>query len=160
MSGDGSERRVCIVLGSNIQPERHLRLAVEGLRVALGPLMVSSAWRTPAVGAPGPDFLNACVAAPTTLSATALKFRVLRPLEAQLGRVRNEDKNAPRVIDLDLILDDGVVLDPDVWTHEHLALPLAELEPTLRNPQTGETLAETASRLEDRAARADILLQQ
>lgn len=151
MSEATTERRVVIALGSNIHPQRNLLKALEELRREFGAVQVSSIWRTPAVGAPGPDFLNACAATHTALSLTALKFHVLRPLEARLGRVRNTDKNAPRVIDLDVILDDGITLDPDIWTQEHLALPLAELEPALPHPQTGLALEHLASQLQKHA---------
>jgi 7,8-dihydro-6-hydroxymethylpterin-pyrophosphokinase len=75
------------------------------------------------------------------------KQEILGPIEAKLGRVRTADKYAPRTIDLDITIFDGQVLDADLWKRVYLALIFAELAPDLHNPQTRETLHETASRL-------------
>ena len=91
---DGSQHQVCLLLGSNIQPERNLPLAVRELGEQLTILRASSVWESPAVGSRGPNFLNAALLCQTGLAAEALKWQVLRPLEARLGRVRNQDKNA------------------------------------------------------------------
>jgi 7,8-dihydro-6-hydroxymethylpterin-pyrophosphokinase len=51
------------------------------------------------------------------------------------------------------------VLDPKVWTYAFVAVPLAELLPELRNPESGETLEQAARRLAEGARltpRADI----
>ena len=60
-------------LGSNVEPLPHLQHAVAALRGRFGPLRVSPAYRTPAVGFDGPDFLNAAVALHTDLSLDALE---------------------------------------------------------------------------------------
>jgi len=82
----------------------------------------------------------------TSLDAQELKEQVLRPLEAQMGRVRTEDKNASRPIDLDIILFDGALLDPTLWQHAHLAVPVAELYPGYQSEE-GDTLKDVATRL-------------
>ena len=61
-------------------------------------------------------------------------------------RVRTEDKNASRTIDIDIILFDGVLLDPDLWQHVHRALPVSELLPDCLS-KDGETLQSVAQRL-------------
>ncbi len=71
---------------------------------------------------------------------------MLRPLEARLGRVRNQDKNAPRPIDFDIITVDGQLYDPLLWQYSFRAVPVAELLPDLSS-ETGERLAEAARRL-------------
>ena len=76
-----------------------------------------------------------------------LKFRVLRPIEVALGRVRTSDKYAPRTIDLDPIVYGETVLDDRLWTYAYLALPAAEILPDLLHPQTKERLADIADRL-------------
>jgi len=82
----------------------------------------------------------------TPMEAQQLKNELLRPLEAQMGRVRTEDKHASRTIDLDVIMLDGELLDPSVWQHVHLAVPMAELFPGYLS-ETGESLQEAARRL-------------
>jgi 2-amino-4-hydroxy-6-hydroxymethyldihydropteridine diphosphokinase len=145
MTGSGHE--VCLLLGSNIQPEKNLPLAVSFLRQYLQFRRVSSVWETAAVGAGGPNFLNAALLATTSLDAQALKEQVLRPLETQLGRVRTADKFAPRPIDLDIILWDGLMMEPDLWALVHLAVPIAEILPGYRSVSLDETLEEAADRL-------------
>lgn len=80
----------------------------------------------------------------TRLDEPSLKAQVLHPLEAALGRVRGEDKNAPRTIDLDLLVFDGQVLDEHIWDYPHLAVPTAECEPGLRAPDDREIVAVAA----------------
>ena len=109
-------------------------------------LRASSVWESPAVGSHGPNFLNAALLCQTSLAAEALKWQVLRPLEARLGRVRNQDKNAPRPIDFDIITVDGRLYDPLLWQYAFRAVPVAELLPDLIS-ETGERLAEAARRL-------------
>ena len=139
--------RVCLLLGSNIQPEENLRSAVELLREQFVVEKVSAVWESPAVGSTGPDFLNAAIMIRTSLNPPQLKARFLRPLEAQLGRVRTADKNAPRTIDIDIIALDADLLDPAVWQHAHAAVPVAELLPCYQSTETGEYLEQAARRL-------------
>jgi 2-amino-4-hydroxy-6-hydroxymethyldihydropteridine diphosphokinase len=147
-----------VALGSNIEPERHLPAAVAALR-ALGAKAVSSVYQSPARGGrPQPDFLNAAVLLETQLEPAALKS-ALRGLEADLGRVRTDDKYAERTIDLDLlllgdrssVLDDLILPDPDLLTMPHLAIPAAEVAPTAIHPESGETLQAIAERLRPEA---------
>jgi len=153
-----------VALGSNIEPERHLPEAVAALR-GLGAKAVSSVYQNPARGGrPQPDFLNAAVLLETQLDAAALTA-ALRVLEADLGRVRSEDKYAPRTIDLDLlllgdrslVLDDLVIPDPELITAPHIAIPAAEVAPTAVHPRSGETLQAIAERLRPDA---DLRLRQ
>jgi 2-amino-4-hydroxy-6-hydroxymethyldihydropteridine diphosphokinase len=150
---EGPQHQFCLLLGSNIRPERNLPLAVRELPEAarklggeLTILQASSVWESPAVGARGPNFLNAALLCQTSLAAEALKWQVLRPLEARLGRVRNRDKNAPRPIDLDIITVDGDLYEPLLFQYSFRAVPVAELLPDLRS-ETGEKLIEAARRL-------------
>jgi 2-amino-4-hydroxy-6-hydroxymethyldihydropteridine diphosphokinase len=107
-------------------------------------IAVSSAWETPAVGDPAPDFINAAALIRTTLSIEALKSQVIRKIEAQLGRIRTADETAPRPIDIDILVDDGRVMDPEIWSQAYLAVPVAELLPDLRDPNTGEPVSQAA----------------
>jgi 2-amino-4-hydroxy-6-hydroxymethyldihydropteridine diphosphokinase len=135
-------------LGSNIEPYCNLPRAVELLERQVKLVAMSRAWETPSVGQPGaPDFLNAALLVRTSLSPAELKSQVIRPIEAALGRVRTSDKNAPRPIDIDLLLYDGEVLDPELWRQAYLALPVAELLPNLTDPETGDSLAQVAVNL-------------
>ena len=143
------EHLVCLLLGSNIRPEKNLTLGVDLLREKVRIVRISSVWETPSVGSPGPDYLNLALLVATSLEASDLKEKVLRPLEAQLGRVRSADKNAPRPIDLDIILYDDQQLDPNLWLYAHRAVPVAEILPEYRSSQ-GVVLREAASELAEK----------
>jgi len=68
---------------------------------------------------------------------------VLRGIEAELGRVRTDDKYAPRPIDLDIALygqqvfelDGSPIPDPGVLRHPHVAAPLADVAPDWAYPE-------------------------
>jgi len=152
----GGETTVAyVVFGSNIDPEHNLPRALALLSERTRVTATSGVYRTRPVGRQDvPPFLNAAVALRTRLSPAELKFGLLRPIEAELGRVRSADRNAPRTIDLDLVLYGdriveepaaGLMLpDPDIASRAHVVLPLAELAPGLRHPVLGKTLRELA----------------
>jgi 2-amino-4-hydroxy-6-hydroxymethyldihydropteridine diphosphokinase len=139
-----SDHRVCLLLGSNIQPEHNLPLAIDQLQNRLTILRISSVWETPAVGSSGQNFLNAALLAQTSLDQNKLKLSILTPLEAKMGRQRSTDKNAARPIDLDIILFDRLLLDRTLWLFAHRAVPVAEIQPEIRS-EAGETLQEAAA---------------
>ena len=141
------EHRVIIGLGSNISPDQNLPKALSLLKRSISIVQISSAWRTQAVGSPGPDFLNAAVLATTPSSITQLKTQILRPIENSLGRIRTKDPNAPRPIDLDVLIFDDELIDPDIWNYAHMSVPVAELIPDYTNPLTGESLVSLSERL-------------
>lgn len=160
--GKSGERPVFLALGSNIEPEAHLRRGLEELTRRFPVVSVSPVYESEPVDAPGsPRFLNACVLILTDLPASELKYRHLRGVEARLGRTRTDDPNAPRTLDIDIALvgrrvlhdpDLGIeVPDPQILTRPHVALPLADLAPDFEHPVTGRTLREIAEPL--RAAR-------
>lgn len=147
--------RAYLVLGSNIEKERNVPAALR--RLAEHPdirlVAVSSTYETLPIGSSdAPTFYNAALIVETPLDAHALKWTVLRPIEEALGRVRTSDPNAPRTIDLDIVLfdrdvfdlDGNPIPDPDIERYPHVALALAEIDPTYVHPVTGKTLAEMA----------------
>lgn len=136
-----------ILLGSNIDPEKNLVKALLLLEDSFGTLRLSSAWESASVGFDGPNYLNAAVLVETSLEPQTLAEYVLRPLENQLGRRRQPDKFAPRTIDLDIVTWNHAAVADEIWQHAHAAVPTSQIEPELRLPQTGETLAEIARRL-------------
>jgi len=108
----------------------------------------SRLWRTPPMGPPQPDFLNAVLRLRVTL-APALVLAVLHTLEAAAGRVRGA-RWGPRTLDLDLLLyEDRILRGPGpIVPHPRLAErafvlgPLCELDPGLMHPLLDRTVAE------------------
>ena len=138
--------QVCLLIGSNIQPEKNLPLSVTLLKKVMPVLQVSSVWEFATVGSDGPNMLNAAILVSTPLDPEELKEQMLRPLEAQMGRVRTSDKNAPRTIDLDIIFFDQQCLEPNLWHYAFRAVPVAQVLPEYQS-ESGETLQEAAIRL-------------
>ena len=134
-------------LGSNIQPEANLPKALEYLSKYGEVQKVSSVWESEAVGAISPNYLNVCAKFRSNYSQIALKEHVLQPIEAQLGRQRSKEKFAARTIDIDIVIFDDGFIHEDSWKLAYVIVPLAEIYPTYRNAETGETVAEIATRL-------------
>lgn len=134
-------------LGSNIEPEQNLPEALRLLSASGKITAVSSVWQSQAVGSHGPDFLNACLLFLTPLSAEDLIQQVLRPAEYALGRRRGPDRNAPRTIDIDLILFDEEPYGEDFWSAPFVIVPLAELLPDYPHPRRYESLETVARRM-------------
>jgi 2-amino-4-hydroxy-6-hydroxymethyldihydropteridine diphosphokinase len=124
-------------------------------------LKISSVIETASDGTAGPNFLNAAVGFQTLLTDEQFKNEILRKIESHLGRIRTQDKNAPRTIDMDIVIFNGKVVDLKIWSRIYLAFPLSELLPDLTNPESGQTLLQTALELKERSfwkARPDISL--
>ena len=143
----GSSHSVHLLIGSNIEPVENVRRALVELCHYGIIRRMSRAWQTPAYGSDGPDFINLAVELVTPLSMEEVKKEVVAVTEKKMGRERSADKNAPRTLDLDVILFDGELLDPEIWDHVHLAVTVGELMPDLVNPRTGENLSAFTARL-------------
>jgi 2-amino-4-hydroxy-6-hydroxymethyldihydropteridine diphosphokinase len=138
---------VIIHLGSNIEPSVNIRRGAELIAENLMILSSSHVWITPAFGAPGLDFYNAALLCSTNMNQTELKDNLLRPLEEQLGRIRTQDKYAARTIDMDIVFQNGIVLEPHLWDTAFILLPVAELLPELTHPKTGKSLQVIAGKI-------------
>lgn len=135
-------------LGSNIEAERNLPKAMRLLREAGRVVSVSSVWESESVGFEGPNFLNACVLFLTCLQPVELKEQIIRPIEEKLGRIRSAEKNAPRTIDIDIVLFDQTPLNTDFWGYAFVAVPLAELIPDFQHPVRYEKLSQVSEQLQ------------
>lgn len=140
--------RAYLSLGSNVEPEWHLRAAIDALRARFGKVVVSPVYRVPAVGFDGPDFLNAAAIIATDLDPIALT-EWLHALERDNGRVRNAAKFSDRTLDVDLVYFDDLIVDlpqlqlprPEL-RHAFVLRPLADIAPDFVDPVRGETLAD------------------
>jgi 2-amino-4-hydroxy-6-hydroxymethyldihydropteridine diphosphokinase len=141
------DHHVYLGIGSNISPEANIPRAIALLRKYVEVETISTIWESPPAEGSGPNFLNAAVLIRTDLDEEDLRSRILRGIEAQLGRIRTADQNAPRTIDLDILIYDGQVLDDQIWLRAYLALPLSELIPDLIQPTNGKSLKVIAERL-------------
>ncbi|HTP00421.1 MAG TPA: 2-amino-4-hydroxy-6-hydroxymethyldihydropteridine diphosphokinase [Anaerolineales bacterium] len=138
--------RVYLVIGSNIEPEANLPRAIQMLAGFGEVLAVSAVWESSAVGADGPNFLNASALLLTDIPPSKLKERLVLPIEAALGRVRTTDRNAPRTIDIDVMMVDSEPCNLDRWDYAFVLLPISELLPDATHPVRNETLRAAAER--------------
>jgi 2-amino-4-hydroxy-6-hydroxymethyldihydropteridine diphosphokinase len=103
----------------------------------------SSLYASAPVDAPGPDYVNAVVALRTSLDAAAL-LQALHGIEARFGRERAA-RNAPRTLDLDLLLHGDTRSDepslqlphPRLHQRAFVLQPLLEIAPQLGVPGLG-----------------------
>ena len=138
--------RAWISLGANLGDARAAVLGASAELTALPAsrlIAQSSLYRSAPVDATGPDFVNAVAGIDTALSATDL-LAALQTIEQRHGRARGE-RNAPRTLDLDLLLHGEAVIDTPALTLPHprlherafVLLPLAEVAPDLVVPGRG-----------------------
>jgi 2-amino-4-hydroxy-6-hydroxymethyldihydropteridine diphosphokinase len=158
-----------IGLGSNLEdPHRQLQKAfIELDRLTDSHLEVrSSLYRSAPLGCPGmpdltnqPDFVNAVAKITTSLAPQAL-LQALLQIEHQHGRERTF-RNAPRTLDLDVLLYDEVRLHehgltiphPQMHRRAFVLLPLLEIAPDITIPGIGQArlaLAECHDQILDR----------
>ena len=148
-------------LGSNIEPEKNIVEAIKLLREMGRVAATSSVWESESVGYNGPIFLNTCILFLTNLEPDELKEKVIRPIESQLGRVRDGNKNAPRTIDIDIVLFDNTPYYTTTWKYAFVVIPLAELIPDFEHPFEKKTLIKVSEQLKNQVwiqKREDVLI--
>lgn len=142
---------VLIALGSNRGDRlRWLRAGVDALRSVVDVVRISSVYETEPMGAPPPRFLNAVVAATTTKSPSGLLDELLR-IETRMHRTRGM-RNAPRTLDLDLILHSAHVMrtrkvtlpHPRYREREFVLAPMRELDLPWIDPIARRAIRELA----------------
>ena len=145
--------RAYLSLGSNLEPEKHLRAAIAELRTRFGALDVSPVYRSAAVGFEGPAFLNLAVGLDSDLDAPALDAW-LHALEDRHGRRRDVARYSSRTLDVDIVLFDEAVIEgpghlvvprPEL-TQPFVLTPLGDIAPQVRDPRTGRTVRELQAR--------------
>jgi 2-amino-4-hydroxy-6-hydroxymethyldihydropteridine diphosphokinase len=159
----GEEAIAYIALGSNLgDRERHLSSAIAGLRALRGvrDVVASRVYETDPVG-PGEQrpYLNAVARLRTRLTPRAL-LDALLAIERSEGRERGAVRNAPRTLDLDLLVygereidEPGLVVPhPRIAQRPFVLEPLCELAPDLVIPGARAPVAALAAAVRDAAA--------
>jgi 2-amino-4-hydroxy-6-hydroxymethyldihydropteridine diphosphokinase len=139
---------IYLALGTNLGDRRaNLARALRLLPPEATVEAVSALYEsTPQPPAPPPDYLNAACRIATRLSPEALLGHV-KQIEHDMGR-RPGERWAPRLIDLDIVVYDDLVLETETLVIPHPRLvernfvlqPLLDLDPNLAHPATGQRL--------------------
>jgi 2-amino-4-hydroxy-6-hydroxymethyldihydropteridine diphosphokinase len=149
METEAAVKRIAYIgLGSNQgEVAEALHSAIESLRSLEQTtfLAASPFYRSAPIDAPGPDYMNAVAKVETALEPYALLLHLL-DIELMLGRKRRGlKKNAPRNVDLDLLLVGDMIIQSTPLTLPHPRLhlrafvlrPLLDLAPDIRVPGQG-----------------------
>ncbi len=152
---------VFIALGANLGDRlANLQAALRAFPPAVSVELKSAAYETEPWGyADQPAFLNMVVRAATDLSPADL-LRYLKNREDSLGR-KPSFQNGPRLIDLDILFYDDLVLDtpPLVIPHPRLherafvLVPLAEIAPRLVHPVLGRSVSQLLAQVDQNGVR-------
>ena len=152
---------IYLLLGSNLGnskaklSEALLRIEKKiGLILRRSRLYSTAAWGNRAQ----PDFLNQVAIISTTLTAKETMQKILQ-IEKKMGRVRSE-KNAPRVIDIDILFfnkeiinEPGLIVPhPQLQNRRFVLVPLNELSPGFKHPLEKETIHQLLRVCPDRLA--------
>jgi len=138
-----------LLMGGNLgNRSAYLQQAIELIRESCGNIVLSSAiYETAAWGVTDqPSFYNQAIAVETALSPEELMLELLR-IEETMGRKRMI-KMGPRIIDLDILLVDGLIISSSLLTLPHPALPfrrfallpLCEIAPSVIHPVLHKTI--------------------
>jgi 2-amino-4-hydroxy-6-hydroxymethyldihydropteridine diphosphokinase len=142
-------KTLALSLGSNIDAQRNIRLALDALARQFSSLSLSSVYESESIGFDGDNFLNLVVVVETDLSLVLVQ-EFLKQLEESQGRDRTQAKFSSRPIDVDILFygsDDGASLSielprAEITRNAFVLLPLAELLPDAQHAPTGKTYAE------------------
>jgi 2-amino-4-hydroxy-6-hydroxymethyldihydropteridine diphosphokinase len=141
--------KIYLLLGSNIgNSKKQLSIAIKFIRSEIGKTVRKSAiYQTAAWGnRDQPDFLNQVIIAETKLDA-AEAIQIILSIEKKMGRIRTT-KNAPRIIDIDILFFNKDVIDTSILTVPHpqiqnrrfVLIPLNELSPNFIHPVLQKSL--------------------
>lgn len=138
-----------LLLGSNMgNSQLQLSYAIEHINKKIGTVLrKSSLYATAAWGNTNqPDFLNQVIFVGTEMGAQETLQTILS-IEAQMGRIRTI-KNAPRVIDIDILFFNKQIINsenltiphPEIKNRRFALIPLNELSPNFKHPVFSKSL--------------------
>jgi 2-amino-4-hydroxy-6-hydroxymethyldihydropteridine diphosphokinase len=118
----------CIIgIGSNINAEINIAEMLRLLSADVEIIQISKMIQTKPIGIKEQaDYTNGAVRIWTEMDMKTLSS-YLKHLEDRMGRDRNQEKFGPRNIDLDILIWNSTIVDPDYFTREFLRTSAAEL---------------------------------
>jgi 2-amino-4-hydroxy-6-hydroxymethyldihydropteridine diphosphokinase len=157
-----SKHLVYVGIGSNIEQEKHILIAVQSLWDIFGEkcdLQLSPVYKTQAVGFDGDDFYNLVARFSTSISPIEVEKK-LKAIEHKNGRIRGQEKFSSRTLDIDLLLYDQETIvseavnipRDEIEKYAFVLCPLSDLAPNLIHPKTKQTIAEMWLKLEQKTS--------
>ncbi len=118
----------CIIgIGSNIEAKENIAKMLRLLALDVEIIQVSKMVQTKPIGIiEQDDYTNGAVRIWTEMDLKVLTL-YLKKLEDRMGRDRSQKKFGPRNIDLDILIWNNTIIDPDYFTREFLQKSAAEL---------------------------------
>jgi 2-amino-4-hydroxy-6-hydroxymethyldihydropteridine diphosphokinase len=154
-------KRVFLGIGTNLgNREGNLEQAVAKIEEYIGPILNSSSiFETEPWGFQAKDeFLNLVVKVETELTPSGLLGRIMM-IESLLGRVRSETHYTSRLIDIDILFYEDMILDeetlkiPHPLLHERkfVLVPLCEIDPEMVHPVLKKSISELLEKCKDKS---------
>lgn len=121
------DNSVVINLGSNVEPNKNIQTALTILQSRFDVLNISNFQWTEAISQePQPDYLNGAVLIRTALTCKELNCE-LKSVEKELGRPQTKQRNAPRSIDLDILIWNHQIVHQDYFNRSFVREYVHEL---------------------------------
>jgi len=139
-----------LCLGSNIEPEKNIRFAVQRLLGDFDKVKISNLYRSAAVGFVGDDFLNLALSVNTDLSLEDL-LAYTNTLEKEAGRIRvRRGRYDSRTLDIDVVMYGDLQGEyagrewpsEDINENAHVLLPISEIAGGRLHPALGVKFAQ------------------
>ncbi len=123
----------CIIgAGSNINAKENFECLRKVLPTYFNKVIFSKVIKTKPIGyAFQENFLNAAVLIEVETEIKTTQ-KQLKKIENQLGRIRTENKNGPRSMDLDILIWDGMVIDENVKKWPFWRKLIKEISPEIK----------------------------
>ena len=133
-----------ISIGSNIgNRQKNIQDSIDLIHSRISSILdISSIYESESIGFEGGDFFNIC-ASFNSFKSPHLIMNQLLEIEKHLGRIRNSEKKySSRIIDIDILLVEDMVIKSEELTIPHLEIcnrrfvldPLIEIDPNLIHP--------------------------
>jgi 2-amino-4-hydroxy-6-hydroxymethyldihydropteridine diphosphokinase len=153
-------KNVFLGIGTNLgRRENNLDDAIKRVEESIGPVLkYSSIYETEPWGFKAEnEFLNMVVRVKTELSPSVLLEQILS-IESSLGRVRSNEKYSPRLIDIDILLYEDIIIDdrnlkiphPLLHKRRFVLVPLCEIAPGMIHPVLNKSVAMLLEICEDK----------
>ncbi len=139
---------IYIGIGSNINREQNIKLAISELTNHFGYLILSPVYESGAMGFSGNNFYNLVVCLKSDLLFSETKI-ILKKIENKSGRDRTQVKFSARTLDIDILLFDdqnllhqGINIPRDeILKYAFVLKPLYNIAPDVIHPETGKSIA-------------------